>query len=148
MLFQRFEVFRSLVIRNFIHLFVWDLEGRADAPVCRETSTGAERNERAGGAGCGRTQERKASKNKAPEIQTADRYLYIATKMRNYDKCPQITVSLLSWDNYNFYRKEWEVEGKIQAIRSHKCMTMNSRNKFVMGRSEILSYWSLELLFA
>lgn len=64
--------------------------------------------------------------------------------MRNDDTCPQITVSLLSWANYNFYRKEREVEGKIQAIHSHKCTNMNSRNKFVMGRSEILSYWSLE----
>jgi len=83
---------RSRVIRNFIYLFVWDLESRADAAICRETSTGTARNERAGGAGRRRTQECEASKNKAPEIQTADRYLYIARKMRDAAKCPQITL--------------------------------------------------------
>lgn len=31
-------------------------------------------------------------------------------------------------------------EGKMQDIHSHECMIMNSRNKLVMGRSEILSY--------
>lgn len=55
-------------------------------------STGTERNERAGGEGRGRTQECKASKAKASEIQTADRYLYIARKIRYDAKCPQITL--------------------------------------------------------
>lgn len=56
-------------------------------------STGTERNERAGGADRGRTQECKASKNKAPEVQTADRYLYIARKMKDDAKYSQITSS-------------------------------------------------------
>lgn len=93
-LFQLFEALRSPLIRSCVHLFVCDLESRTDAPVCRETSTGTERNERAGGTGHGRTQECKASKSKDPGIQTTDRYIYCQKKMRADAKYPQTTSSL------------------------------------------------------
>lgn len=50
----------------------------------------------------------------------------IDRKMTGDAKYPQITSSFFQWVNYNFYRKESVIEGKIQAVCSHECMNINS----------------------